>query len=158
MYATNIPISSSASASEEANRVRREISNAFFQIDNLSCLGFLKSDGTEASVAFKLCDRASDISFIKFQAIVSPATFSNALVDTPQSTVQYFFKLPQSLPPAKPSSATAPADPDSSLAQEATNGSLNTPDTMNVSAIRKAFASGGDPSSIDLTEKRPRIF
>ena len=151
-YATNIPVSSSASASEEANRVCREISNAFFHIDNLTCLGFFKSDGTEASVAFQPCDRASDISFIKFQAMVSPATFSSALVDTPQPTVQFFFKLPQSLPPAKPSSATAPADPNSSPTQEVTNGSLNTPDTVNVSAIRKAFASGGDPSSVDLTD------
>ena len=74
-------------------------------------------------------------------------------MNTPPSIVQYFFKLPQSLPPAKPSSSNAPAYPNPGLAQdEGTDGSHNTPDTVNMSAIRKAFASGGDLSSIDLTD------
>jgi hypothetical protein len=39
-YATHVPVSSSASASEEANRVSILIYDAFFTTSNLTCLGF----------------------------------------------------------------------------------------------------------------------
>ena len=57
------------------------------------------------------------------------------------------------MPAAKPSSSTAPADPDPSPAQDTNDSSLvSTPDTINMTAIRKVFANSGDPSSsLDLT-------
>lgn len=69
-HAANSPVSSSASASEEAKRIgRHQLSDAFFQVTNLRCLGFFQSDGTETTVAVDPCDQTSDISFIQFQVI-----------------------------------------------------------------------------------------
>ena len=98
-YAAYIHVSSSTSASEEANRISRQLSDAFFQVANLSCLSFFKSDGTEASVAFDPCDRTSDITSIQFKMAVAPATFSSVLINTPLSIINYFLKFPQSMPP-----------------------------------------------------------
>ena len=150
-YASNIPVSSSALASEEANRISRQLSDAFFHVANLSCLGVFNSDGIEAFVAFAACYRTSNISFTKFQATVAPATFTSVLIDTPSSTVTCYLKLPQSMTPAKPSSSTAPADPHPAPAQDTNDGSLSTADTVNITAIRKAFANAGDPLPLDLT-------
>jgi hypothetical protein len=47
-YADNIPVSSSASASEEANRVSCQLYESFFEVANLDCLGFYESDGSKA--------------------------------------------------------------------------------------------------------------
>jgi hypothetical protein len=135
---------------EEGNRISCQLYESFFQVANLSCLGFFKSDGTEASVAFDLCARGSDISFTQFQATIAPASFSSALVDTPSSTVNYFLKLPQSMPPPKPSVApidTAPAPP-----LDTHDGNRSTPDTVGMAAVRKAFADGSDPTGLDLND------
>ena len=57
------------------------------------------------------------------------------------------------MPPAQPLSSTVPADPDPALTQDTNNGLHSTPDTINnMTAIRKAFANGGDPSSLNLTD------
>ena len=152
-YATNIPISSSASASEEAKRISRQSPDAFFQVANLSCLGFFKSDGTEASAAFDLCDRTSDITLIQFQATVAPATFSSVLIDTPLSTINYFLKLPQSMPPPKPLSSTVPADPDPAPPLDTNDDSHLTPNTLGMAAICKVFVChSGDPTSLNLND------
>ena len=147
-YAANIPVSSSASASEEANRICHQLSDSFFHVGNLSCLGFFKSDGTEVPVAFDPCDRGSDIAFIKIQSTVDPASFSPALAETSPFTVDYFLKLPQSLPPAKPTvdlvdQAPAPANTH--------KGNPSTPDTIALARVRQLFDDGGDPSTLDLS-------
>jgi hypothetical protein len=105
-YADNIPVSSSASASEEANRISCQLYDSFFEVANLTCLGFFKSDGTEVSVALDPSQRSSDISFIQFEAKIDPASFSSALTGSPSYTVQYYLKLPQSMPPPKPVTST----------------------------------------------------
>ena len=95
-YADNIPVSSSASAAEEANRVTSRLLASFFHVSNLTCLGFFKSDGTETFVALEPCNLESDISIVKFSSTIAPSAFSPALDATPSSTVIHFLKLPQS--------------------------------------------------------------
>jgi len=65
-YADNVPVSSSASAAEEANRVNSGLLASFFHVANLTCLGFFKSDGTEASVALEPCNRDADSRSLNF--------------------------------------------------------------------------------------------
>ena len=154
-YADNVPVSSSASAAEEANRVNSGLLASFFHVANLTCLGFFKSDGTEASVALEPCNRDADISFVKFSSTIAPSTFSDALDGTPSSTVVYFLKLPQSIPPA--SSSTVPGSAPGTPADTAPNSPLTdtpppkTAETAAVSVLRKMFASGGNPSQLDLS-------
>jgi hypothetical protein len=50
-YDNNIPVSSSAAASEEANHIGSEFHEVFFLVSNLSCLGFFRSDGTSQYLA-----------------------------------------------------------------------------------------------------------
>jgi hypothetical protein len=65
-YANNIPVSSSASASEEANRVSCQLYDLFFQIANFNCLGFFTSNGSPIPIALAPYDRKHDISFVPF--------------------------------------------------------------------------------------------
>jgi hypothetical protein len=39
-HASNVPVSSTASASEEANRISNLIYDDFFNVSNITCLGF----------------------------------------------------------------------------------------------------------------------
>jgi hypothetical protein len=122
----------------------------------LTCLGFFKSDGTEVSVALDPSQRSSDISFIQFEAKIDPASFSSALTGSPSYTVQYYLKLPQSMPPPKPVTSTTVVTHESETAapKQATNDDDNpaTPDTPAMKDIRKVFADGGDPTSLDLDD------
>jgi hypothetical protein len=147
-YADNIPVSSSASASEEANRVGLQLYASFFHIENLTCLGFFKSDGTEASVALEACDRSADISYIQFEATIEPARFNSALVDTPPSTVKYFLRLPQSMPPPKQPASNKATSDKADLAESPESPDA---DTDTLTAIRNAFAAGGDPSTLNFS-------
>jgi hypothetical protein len=40
-YATTVPVSSSAAASEDSNRISQLLHDAFFSVNNLACLGFI---------------------------------------------------------------------------------------------------------------------
>jgi hypothetical protein len=156
-YADNIPVSSSASASEEANRVSGKLYNSFFDIANLTCLGFFRSDGTKVAVAVDPCDRSSDISFIHFEAKIDPASFSSALIGTPSHAVQHYLKLPQFVPPANPATSTTLATHDESetaAPKSPTNddNSFVSHDAPAMKDVRKVFADSGDPTKLDLTE------
>jgi hypothetical protein len=153
-HADNVPVSSSASAAEEANRISYKLHDSFFHVANLTCLGFFTSDGKEASVALDPSHRASDISFVKFSATVVPSTFSLDLVNTPPSTVHYFLKLPQATPPSKPSNRhveTVDSDPPSSPEPDHIPGN---PDMSAVAAIREVFAAGGNADDLMLTSPK----
>jgi hypothetical protein len=104
-HANNIPVSSSASASEEANRVSGQLCDSFFEVENLNCLGFYKSNG---AIALAPCDRSPDISFVHFEATVSPAAFGPALSSIQWSTAKFCLKLPQSTLPPMLSLCTSP--------------------------------------------------
>jgi hypothetical protein len=78
-YATNIPVSSSASTSEEANRVSNDVLASFFRVENLTCLGFFHSDGSSASIALAPWARTPDITFVSFAATVYIPYFNSAL-------------------------------------------------------------------------------
>ena len=151
-YANNIPVSSSASASEEANRISHLLHDSFFHVANLTCLGFFTSNGTTTPVALDPSDRVSDISFIQFESTINPASFSSALLDTPSSTIKFFLKLPQSMPPPKINSSVNSAAKVPTSSPDTCDADPSTPDTAAMSAIRDVFATGGDPAALDLSD------
>jgi hypothetical protein len=146
--ADDTPVSSSASASEEANRIGCQLHASFFEVANLDCLGFYKSDGSKASIALAPCDRSHDISFVQFESAIFPSAHSHALSSVPSSTARFFFKLLQSTLPNKP--AADPSEPpiNVDIAQDAPASA--TPDTVQMTAVRKAFAAGTVAESLDL--------
>jgi hypothetical protein len=146
--ANNIPVSSSASASEEANRVSSQLYDSFFEVENLNCLGFYKSDGAKASIALAPCDRSPDISFVHFEAAVSPAAFSPALSSIPSLTAKFFLKLPQSTLPPRP--ASPPSEPPIHVDDAKDAPAAATPDAVQMTAVRKAFAFGTVTESLEL--------
>jgi hypothetical protein len=155
-YADNIPVSSSASASEESTRIGLQLYDSFFCIEHLQCLGFYKSDGVEVPVALDPCDRSSDISFIQFEATIVPASFSSALLDTPTSVVQYFLKLPQSLPPPKP--VQSPPHDDTLAARDTDDAEAHpsSPETLGMTTVRQLFKTDGSVSDLNLAD--PQII
>jgi hypothetical protein len=102
-YANNVPVSSSAAASEEANRICCDLYNSFFHVENLSCLGFYHSSGRPALMDLDPNDRKSDILYVQFEATVAPGNFSDTLAKVASSSVTFFLKLPQSAASCKPS-------------------------------------------------------
>jgi hypothetical protein len=147
-YADNIPVSSSASASEEANRVSCQLYESFFEVANLDCLGFYASDGSKASIAIAPCDRSPDIAFVHFEATISPAACSPALSSVPSATAKFFLRLPQSTLPAKP--AASSSEPPIIVDDPHDAPATATPDTAQMTAVRKAFASGTVAASLDF--------
>ena len=173
-YATHVPVSSSASASEEANRVSILIYDAFFTTSNLTCLGFFKSDGSSVPISIDPCDRQPSISFVSFSATVKLASFSPTLLDSavPLITIQFYLPLPQSnIPIAYDVTASAAHDDDAAAAATSTADAANdddsataittaqdappaTPDTKAMANIRKLFATGGNIASLNLTSPK----
>jgi hypothetical protein len=157
-YATNIPVSSSASASEEANRVSNDILASFFRVENLTCLGFFHSDGSPASIALAPCDRTPDITFVSFAATVYLPYFNSALgaaaISSP--SVQFFLKLPQSIIPAKSvinMSHDEPAkSPSPPMSPAVDKDSSSTPDTANMTLLRTSFADNGNTDDINFED------
>jgi hypothetical protein len=62
-YSQNVPVSCSAAASEEANRLGALAHSSFFDVTNLACLGFYTASGQPATVAPAPCDRDPSILF-----------------------------------------------------------------------------------------------
>ncbi len=129
-YASNIPVSSTAGASEEANRIFHLISAEFYSISNITCLGFFKSNGTPVSVSLDPSARTTDIAFVSLSATVNLSSFSSALATAVSSpTVQYYLKLPQSsIPSANPD---VPSD---AVANDDTTGIIADDDTTSNNA------------------------
>jgi hypothetical protein len=149
--ADNIIVSSSASATasaSEANRVRCQLCESFFEVANLNCLGFCKSDGSKASVALAPCDRSPDISFVHFEATSFLAAFSPALSSVPSSTARFFSKLPQSTLPPKLAAATSESP--INIADDHDVPTSAAPDTIQTTAVREAFASSTVAESLNL--------
>jgi hypothetical protein len=69
-HASNVPVSSTASASEEANRISSLICDDFFCVSNIACIGFFRPDGTPVSVSLEPYDRVAP-SF-SFLALANP--------------------------------------------------------------------------------------
>jgi hypothetical protein len=156
--ATNIPVSSSASASEEANRVSNDVLASFFRVENLTCLGFFHSDGSPASIALAPCDRTPDITFVSFAAAVYLPYFNSALgaaaISSP--SVQLFLKLPQSNIPAKSvidvshdEPAKSPSPP---MSPAADKDSSSTPDAANMTLLRTSFDDNGDTDNVTFED------
>jgi hypothetical protein len=100
-YSQHVPVSCSAAASEEANRLGALAYSAFFDVTNLACLGFYTASGQPATVAPAPCDRDPSILFVHFEARVNPRTLSADLSSLPITTATFYLKLPQSeTPPA----------------------------------------------------------
>jgi hypothetical protein len=154
-YATHIPISSSAAASEEANRIACQIYDSFFVVGNLQCLGFFKSNSLPVAVAPNAWDRDSDIRFVQFEATVAPAPFSSVLAAIPPAVIPFFLKLPQSAPPAKPAAKKATiSDSDARDTADAASAAATAAEAARVSeaAIVSAFAKGGTIGDLDLDD------
>jgi hypothetical protein len=147
-YADNTPVSSSASASKEADRISCQLHASFFEVANLDCLEFYKSDGSKASIALAPCDRSHDISFVQFESTIFPSAHSHALSSVPSSTARFFLKLPQSTLPDKP--AADPSEPPINVDITQDTPASATPDTVQMTAVRKAFAAGTVAESLDL--------
>jgi hypothetical protein len=164
-YASNIPVSSTAGASEEANRIFGLIYDAFFSVSNITCLGFFKSDGTPVPVSLDPSARAADIAFVSFSATLNLASFSSALTTAVSSpTVQYYLKLPQSNIPtaaadAPPIAHTTADDPSSDDDDSAIANANKTPpatpgDTKAMTSVRNIFARGGGIDQLDMSSPR----
>jgi hypothetical protein len=154
-YATHIPISSSAAASEEANRIACQIYESFFVVGNLQCLGFFRSNSLPVAVAPNAWERDADIRFVQFEATVVPATFSSVLAAIPPAVISFFLKLPQSAPPAKPAAAQAAlSEDDARDAADAAAASATAAKAALVAqaAIVSALARGGTVGDLDLTD------
>jgi hypothetical protein len=101
--ANNVPVSAFTSTSKEANCLSSQISDAFFQVANLTCLTFFHADGSSsAPVALVPCNRTPKL-FVSFAATICLPLFGSALNASNVSfpTVQFFLKLPQLTVPAK---------------------------------------------------------
>jgi hypothetical protein len=60
-YGHHVPVSCSAAAAKEANRIGSIAQDSFFKVSNLSCLGFFTADGRVATVAPEPCNRDPSI-------------------------------------------------------------------------------------------------
>jgi hypothetical protein len=150
--ADHVPVSSSASASKEADRISSQLNEHFFHVGNLTCLGFFTSDGKASPVDLDPSHRAPDISFVKFSATVDPSAVSSDLLDTPSSTVQCFLKLNESLPPANPADQNQSKSDSPSSPATANAKTPGTPNTIAMTTVRQVFASGRDASDLDFTD------
>jgi hypothetical protein len=147
-YANNIPVCSSAAASEEANRIGSELHEAFFLVSNLSCLRFFGPDGTKVHVAPAPCDRKPSIAFVQFQSTVNPTRSSSNLASIPAVTVTFFLPLPQSPIPAKPQPTASASELQAN--QDATDTALAASNAVNT--IIAALVAGGTIAKLDLTD------
>jgi hypothetical protein len=112
-YAANAPVSSSAAASEESNRVSLLLHDPFFAVSNLACQGFFTADGKIVTMALAPGDRAPSIKFVLFEATVRPTATSPDLHAVPPAVVSFYLQLPQSIPPVddvQPASEDAPVE------------------------------------------------
>jgi hypothetical protein len=90
-YATTIPVSSSAAASEDSNRISQLLHAAYFSVNNVACLGFYTANRKSVRIDLDPCDRMASIRFVKFEATVDPVVISPDLKSASPITVTYFF-------------------------------------------------------------------
>jgi hypothetical protein len=141
-YATTVPVSSSAAASEDSNRISQLLHDAFFSVNKLACLGFYTANRKSVRIDLDPCDRTAAIRFVKFEATVDPVLVSPDLKSASPITVNYFLRLPQTI-------ATATA-PDASATDP---GTASPPDTSNaMEQLLQALASGTTVAELDLTD------
>jgi hypothetical protein len=140
-YATTVPVSSSAAASEDSNRISQLLHDAFFSVNNLACLGFYTANGKSVRIDLDPCDRTAAIRFVKFEATVDPVLVSPDLKSASPITVNYFLRLPQTIAIA---TATAPD------AAATDPGTANTSNAME--QLLQALASGTTVAKLDLTD------
>jgi hypothetical protein len=80
VYATNnVPVSSSAAASEEANRISCKLYSSLFHVKHLSCLGFYDSTGSKVDITTDPSKCVNDIAFVNLEATIDPVMFSPGL-------------------------------------------------------------------------------
>jgi hypothetical protein len=142
-YATTIPLSSSAAASEDLNRISQLLHDAFFSVTNLACLGFYNANRKSVRIDLDPRDGTASIRFIEFEGTVDPVVVSPDLKSASPITVTYFLRLPQTVAPAVTPSPDATA-PDASLTES------NAADAME--QILRALASGTTLADLDLTD------
>jgi hypothetical protein len=146
-YATTIPVSSSAAASEDSNRISQLLTNAFYSVQNLSCLGFYTANRKPVRIDLAPVDRAPSIRFVEFEATVNPVAISLDLRSVSPVTVTFFLRLPQSI-----ASTTMPrADVDHSLDAVPATADPAAAATAMVKLLR-ALASGTTVAELDLTD------
>jgi hypothetical protein len=143
-YANHIPVSSSAAASKEANRIGCQLHESFFFAQNLFCLGFFKSNGKRTTIDPNPSNRTADIAFVQLEALVTPVHFSTGLAAIPPIALTFFLKLPQLSPPA---STLTPVDADALAATLAASAAA----PITTQDITQLFATGGTIADLDLT-------
>jgi hypothetical protein len=144
-YATTIPVSSSAAASEDSNRISQLLHAAFFSVNNLVCLRFYTGNRKSVRIDLDPCDRTASIRFVEFEATVNPVVMSPDLKIRIafHRHLLFAFALDHCPCCCTPSTATAP---DVSL----TESNAAAP-SIAMAQILSALASGTTVADLDLT-------
>jgi hypothetical protein len=144
-YANNVPVSSSAAASEEANRIGCELYSSLFHVDNLSCLGFYDSSGSKVDITTDPSTRVNDIAFVNLEATIDPVAFSPDLHTIPPFVVPYYLKLPQST-----DAAATPSTPTHQISATAAKTAAD--NAAALALLSSALASGASIASLNLAD------
>jgi hypothetical protein len=145
-YATTIPVSSSAAASEDSNRISQLLHAAFFSVNNLACLGFYTANRKSVRIDLDPRDRTASIRFVEFEATADPVVISPDLKSASPITVTYFLCFPQTIAPAAATPSTATA-----LDVSLTDSNAVAP-SIAMAQILSALASGTTVAELDLTD------
>jgi hypothetical protein len=101
-YANNIPVSSTAAASKEANCAGCDLYSSLFHVGRLSCFGFHNSTSTKVDITAN----PTTIAFVNLGATIDPVTFSSDLHTIQPFILPYYLKLPQTITTLSPPSST----------------------------------------------------
>jgi hypothetical protein len=138
-------VSSTAAASEEANRVGYDLYSSLFHVGRLSCLGFHNSTGTKVDITADPTIRVDDIAFVNLEASNDPVMFSPNLYTIPPFVVPYYLKLPQTTTtPNPPCSTPTPISP--------TAAKTTADNAAAIAALSTTLANGTSIASLNLAD------
>ena len=150
-------------ASQEASLIAGSLRAAFFQVANLTGLGFCDSSGaaftsSSATITDDPATRPEGLSFFAFRATVDPITIDNRIHHLQPLTIEYLLPLPQSTTTNTTSTVTSPTIATTATTNNlpASNTTITTTTTSPARRLSVQFATPGRATTTATTTSPAR--